>query len=74
MEDQWSNPEPKIPISTGWDEEPYAGTPSDPIVIPIDEDEEEVTSHVIRGKAKMGRSHTPILINSDEEDAMEKGE
>ena len=74
VEDQWSNPELEIPISTGWDEEPYEGTPSDPIVIPADDGEEEVTSHVVRGKAKTGRSCNSILINSDEEDAMEKGE
>ena len=74
VEDQWSNPEPEIPVPTGWDEEPYAGTQSDPIVIPEDDNEEEVTSHVFRGKAKIERSRTPVLINSDEEDAMERGE
>ena len=60
--------EPEASYSGGWDEEPYQGTLSDPIVIKGDDGEEEVESSLPRRKPKLGRPGNPILINSDEED------
>ena len=67
MEERQST-ELEASYSGGWDEEPYQGTPSDPIVIKGDDGEEEVESSLPRRKPKLGRPGNPILINSDEED------
>lgn len=67
-EKEWQNWEPEVPSATGWDEEPYQGTQSDPIRIPGDPGEPEVTSHTPRRKPRVGESSKPIKIDSEEED------